>query len=84
MVPHHEIRASASIFEAIPLIVAHEYVLIRSDDNRISGIITATDLSQQFRLLSEPFLLLSEIENLVRSIIGDRFSTSDLARAYLG
>ena len=68
MVPHHEIRASASIFEAIPLIVAHEYVLIRSDDNRISGIITATDLSQQFRLLSEPFLLLGEIENLVRKV----------------
>jgi CBS domain-containing protein len=79
MIPHHEIRASASIFEAIPLIVAHEYVLIRSDDNRISGIITATDLSQQFRLLSEPFLLLGEIENLVRTIIGDKFSPSELA-----
>jgi hypothetical protein len=79
MVLHHEIRASASIFEAIPLVVAHEYVLVRNDDNRIIGIITATDLSEQFQLLSEPFLLLGEIENLLRSIIGDRFSASELA-----
>lgn len=81
MVPHHEIRASASIFDAIPLVVAHEYVLVRSEDNRIIGIITATDLSEQFQLLSEPFLLLGEIENLLRSIIGDRFSVEELAAA---
>jgi CBS domain-containing protein len=81
MVPHEEIRASASIFEAIPLVVVHDYVLVRSDDNRIIGIITATDLSEQFQQLSEPFLLLGEIENLLRSIIGDHFSVSELADA---
>ncbi len=81
MVPYHEIRASASIFEAIPLVVAHEYVLVRGDDNRIIGIITATDLSEQFQQLSEPFLLLGEIENLLRGIIGDHFSVSELADA---
>lgn len=81
MIPHQEIRSSASIFEVIPVIVAHEYVLVRSDDNRVSGIITATDLSQQFRILSEPFLLLAEIENMIRAMIGDRFTTIELAVA---
>lgn len=78
---HREIRASASMFEAIPLIIAHEYVLVRGDDNRITGIITATDLSQQFRILSEPFLLLAEIENLVRAMIADRFTVAELNSA---
>jgi predicted transcriptional regulator len=81
MVPHHEIRASSSIFETIPLIVAHEYVLVRNDENLITGIITAADLSQQFHLLAEPFLLLSEIENLLRNIIGDCFSSAELSDA---
>ena len=82
MVQHHEIRDSASIFDAIPLIVAHEYILVRDGENRITGIMTATDLSQQFLILSEPFLLLGEIENLIRSIIGDRFSREELSSAH--
>jgi CBS domain-containing protein len=79
MEPHHEIRTNFSLFDAIPTIVTHQYVLVRGQDNRITGIITASDLSEQFRLLAEPFLLLGEIENLLRGLIADRFSTADLA-----
>ncbi|WP_459162147.1 hypothetical protein ACQ5SK_08415 [Bradyrhizobium japonicum] len=71
-------RSSFSIFDAIPVIVTHQYVLVRSEDGRITGIITASDLSEQFQLLAEPFLLLGEIENLLRGLIADRFSTEDL------
>ncbi len=78
---HYEISSDTSIFSAIPLIVANDYVLVRGIDNRITGIITANDLSVQFRNLTEPFLLLSEIENLVRNRIGKRFSPTDLASA---
>ena len=81
MEPHHEIRSHFSIFDAIPIIVAHQYVLVRGDDNRITGIITASDLSSQFRTLAEPFLLLGEIENLVRAMIADRFSAAELLEA---
>lgn len=79
--PHHEIRADRSIFDAIPIIMAHDYVMVRDDQSRISGIITAADLSLQFRELTEPFLLLSEIENLLRNIIADRFSSGELSQA---
>jgi CBS domain-containing protein len=81
MESHHEIRNHFSIFDAIPLIVSHQYVLVRGGDNRITGIITASDLSEQFRLLAEPFLLLGEIENFIRSMIADRFSVTDLVDA---
>lgn len=80
MMDHHqEIRAEASLFQAIPIIVQHQYVLVRAIDNSISGIVTASDLSLQFQQLSEPFLLLGEIENHVRRIIEDKFSTDELA-----
>lgn len=77
----YEIGADASIFEAITVIVQLGYVLVRGDNNAITGIVTASDLSVQFRTLTEPFLLLSEIENLVRNMIGDHYPCSQLAEA---
>ena len=76
--PHHEIRHDASLFQAIPAIVTYDYVLVRARDNTICGIVTASDLSVQFRQLSEPFLLLGEIENHIRHLIAERFHLSDL------
>ncbi len=81
MEPHHEIRSDFSIFDAIPIIVAHDYVLVRGDANKIAGIITSSDLSMQFMALTEPFLLLSEIENLVRNMIADKFTIPEMTTA---
>jgi CBS domain-containing protein len=75
---HHEIRADASMFQAIPTIVQHGYVLVRGPDNKITGIVTASDLSLQFQQVAEPFLLLSEIENHVRSLLSGKFDKADL------
>lgn len=75
---HHEVRKTDSIFDAIDLIVKHDYVIVRDERNLVSGIITASDLSLQFRTISEPFLLLSEIENLIRIIIDRRFDIDDI------
>lgn len=76
---HQEIPADASLFQVIPLIERYQYVLIRGSENRITGIVTATDLSLQFQQLAEPFLLLGEIENHIRRIIDDKFSAVELA-----
>ncbi|UZD97419.1 CBS domain-containing protein [Pseudomonas corrugata] len=80
MEPHREINSSDSIFTALPRIVEYSYVLVRSSDRRISGIITTTDLSVQFRQLSEPFLLLAEIENHIRKLIDGKFTKEELAK----
>lgn len=77
----HEVRSDASIFQAIPSIVQNQYVLVRSHDKKISGIVTASDLSLQFQQLSEPFLLLSEIENQIRRLLDNKFSAEDFVSA---
>lgn len=74
----HEVRHSDSMFDVIQTVVAHDYVIVRAEDGKISGIITASDLSMQFRQLSEPFLLLSEIENLLRLLIEPKFELDEL------
>ncbi len=79
MDPHAEVSSDASLFTAIPVIVENEYALVRGPDKRIVGVITTSDLSLQFQQLSEPFLLLGEIENHIRRIIGARFTPTQLS-----
>ncbi len=57
------VDSNRTLFDAIPTIVEFGYVLVRDQrDRRITGIVTASDLSLQFQALAEPFLLLREIE----------------------
>lgn len=79
MRPHHEVQSTDSLFRVISHIVEHSYVLVRGEDKKITGIVTTSDLSLQFQQLSEPFLLLSEIENHVRLVIDGKFTAEELA-----
>ncbi len=81
MEPHEEVREEDSLFTAFRKIVEHEAVLVRGGDGSIVGIVTSTDLSTMFREQTEPFLLLSEIENQLRRLINGHFSSEELAAA---
>lgn len=73
------VDGNGTLFDAIPTIVKHGYVLVRDQqDRRITGIVTASDLSLQFQQLAEPFLLLREIELHIRQLLQDKVSTADL------
>ena len=73
-----ELSADVSLFSAIRVIVEHQYVLIRGSDQKITGIITTSDLSLQFQQLAEPFLLLGEIENHIRRLIDGKFTSQEM------
>jgi predicted transcriptional regulator len=81
MATHYEVSSDASIFDAIPIIEVHDYILVRGRDRSITGIVTASDLSIQIQRWSEPFLNISEIENLLIILISRRFSDTALAAA---
>jgi hypothetical protein len=81
MVPQKEISSDTYIFAAVDDIIANQYVLIRNSENVISGIVTTSDLSLQFRQLGEPFLLLGEIENYIRLMIQDKYTKDELKAA---
>lgn len=81
MKPHYEVGLNDSLFRVIGHIIEHSYILVRGEGRVITGIVTTTDLSLQFQLLSEPFLLLSEIENHIRLLIDGKFTAIELASA---
>ena len=77
------VRDTVPLVEAIDIIAEHGYVLIQGADQKISGIVTASDLSFQFRQLAGPFLFIGEIEGRLRNLIHGRF-TLELLQAASG
>jgi CBS domain len=77
----HEIRNDRHLFDAIATIMDVGYVLVRDGEQKIAGIVTAADLSRQFHQMTEPFLLLSEIERHVRKLLDGRVSEDELRKA---
>jgi CBS domain-containing protein len=73
--------ADVSLFDAVERLKTHDCVLIRGAEGKISGIMTAYDISVTFGQLGEPFLILGEIENHIRSLIAAKFSRDELAAA---
>ena len=73
------VDGNGRLFDAIPTIVKHGYVLVRDpQDRRITGIVTASDLSLQFQQLAEPFLLLREVELHIRQLLQEKVLPEDL------
>ena len=76
-----ELPDTTPLFEAIVTIAEHGYVLIRGEDRRINGIVTATDLSFQFMQLAGPFLFVGEVEGHLRHLIHGKFTLEQLRAA---
>ena len=69
------------LFEAVGIIANHGYVLVRATDNRITGIVTISDINSQLLQLTEAFLLVGEIESHVQSIIHCKFTREEVIAA---
>jgi CBS domain-containing protein len=68
------------LFKAVKIVLEKEVVLVRDFKNEISGIVTATDIGEQFLILSEPFLLIEQIENFIRLILKDKLTYDDISK----
>lgn len=66
------------LLDAISIILKKEFVLVQKSDKSISGIVTLADISAQFLTVSEPFLLLEQIENHIRQILDGKFLVKEL------
>ena len=53
---------------------------IRGNSEKFGVVVTAADIGQQFISLAEPFLILEQVENHVRSLLDDKFTKEQLGR----
>lgn len=68
------------LFKAVKIILEKEVVLVKNIKNEISGIVTSTDIGEQFLILSEPFLLIEQIENFIRILLNEKMTYDDIKK----
>lgn len=66
------------ILKAVHTVHKHEFVVVVDKSKEIKGIVTTTDISSQFLTITEPFLLLEQIENHIRLLLTDKFLLEDI------
>lgn len=66
------------ILSAVEIIKEKEVVLVQKKDKTISGLVTITDIAEEFFGLVEPFLYLGQIETSLRVLLDDKFSREEL------
>ena len=66
------------LLDAIGDISTHGYVLVKEKGNTITGIVTASDIGDQFTQLASPFLIIGEIEAHLRRIVYRMFELEEL------
>lgn len=71
---------STPLLKAIRSIYKHEFIVVVEKDNTPCGIVTATDISSQFLSWTEPFVLMEQIENLIRVILDEKILLEDLRK----
>ena len=78
-----EVRDDTPLFEAILGIYERGYVLVKSIDGSVTGIVTASDVAHQFMQLAGPFLAIGEIEGHLRRLLYHKFTLDELRQASL-
>lgn len=66
------------LLDAVKKIIDNEFALVKKSDNTISGIVTIADISSQFMNLTEPFILLEQIENHIRLLLDGKFLLEEM------
>lgn len=67
--PVHVVSAEMSLLDALDQASVEGFVLVKARDGRFQGLVTAEDLAEHFQRLTEPFILLGQIEKHLRQLI---------------
>ena len=79
-----EIPVNAPLYSVMSPIQEHGFVLVRGEDNSITGLVTARSFARQYARLARPYMMIGEIERSLRALIRGKFSSSVLKAATLG
>lgn len=66
------------ILEAMESVHKHGFILVSDQSRKICGMITAVDMSSTYKLLTEKFLLIEQIERQVRLILDNQYTLSEI------
>lgn len=74
------LKLETPLLDAVRYVYKKDFALVENNERKICGILTTSDISKQFLTLTEPFLLLEEIEGQIRVLLNDKFLLEDIKR----
>lgn len=66
------------LLDAIPIIINKGFVLVQKQDKTLSGIVTTSDMGAQFLTMTEPFLIIEQIEINIRKILDGKLLLEEI------
>ncbi len=67
------------LLDYVDVIADAGFVFVEDQTEKVVGIVTASDLANEFAKMANPFLLIGEIEGLLREMVDAAFGADELA-----
>ncbi len=74
-------RFDTELVDVLPLLESEDFVFVKDETNRVSGIVTTADVVRAYGELATPFFLIGELDRLLRQIVSENFSMADIVLA---
>jgi CBS domain-containing protein len=74
----HEARYDQELVEILPDLETWDFVFVRNEKNEVAGIVTTADVVGKYRELSTPFILIGELDQVLRQLIARTFTLQDV------
>lgn len=68
------------LISAVKTVKEHDFAVVLAKDKSLCGIVTVSDITQQFLEDTEPFVLLNELEIHIRNLMKDKILLEDLRK----
>ena len=68
------------LIQAIQIVKKRDFAVVLAKDKSLYGLVTVSDVANQFIEETAPFVLLSEIENHLRNLLRDKILVEDLKK----
>lgn len=78
IIPAHPVRYDQELIEALPDIETLDFVFVLDETKAVKGIVTTADVVGTYRELSTPFILLGELDQVLRQIISRKFTLQEI------
>lgn len=72
------VRYDQELIEVLPELEAWDFVFVRDEMNKVAGIVTTADVVGTYRELSTPFILIGELDQVLRQIISRTFTLQEV------
>ena len=76
--PVREARYDQDLVEVLSDLETWDFVFVRDEKNAVAGIVTTADVVGKYRELSTPFILIGELDQVLRRLISRTFSLEEV------